>query len=101
MKEALSTFSVSVDSNVYSLITCKKSCYALMNYFSCEIRLEATDIIMLLTPNDACNVSEEELRLLLLDELLDYSLREKISEQTDDVRTLILSNAFSNTKMVG
>ena len=39
--------------------------------------------------------SNKEIRLLLLDELLDYSLRESISEQTEDVRNVILANAFS------
>ena len=72
-----------------------------MNYISCQIDLVEQKIIITATLNDDCKKTIKELKSLLLDELLDYSLREIISEKTEHVRTLILSNAFSNTKLVG
>ena len=42
----------------------------------------------------------DQIKALLLDELLDYSLRASIADQTENVRNIILSNAFSNTKLV-
>lgn len=94
-------FSMSLSKDVYSLSVCKKASYALMNLVSCEISISQESIDIKVLRNNQCELSESELELLILDELLDYSLREEISDKTEHIRTVILSNAFSNTKLVG
>ena len=93
-------FVVEVDANVYTLLACQKACYALMQYMSSKISTADCSVILEVFPTRDCDKSVDELKELLFDELLDYSLREKIFEKTDAIRTLILSNAFSNTKLV-
>lgn len=94
------TFDVNVDSNVYSLEVCQKACYAMMGRLSCLIKTEGNTIRIKATIINALGDTSATLEAMLLDELLDYSLREKICNQTKDIRNIILSNAFSNTKLV-
>ena len=72
-----------------------------MSLASCEI--QKGDAFFTVTVNVIPDTpqSNKEIRLLLLDELLDYSLRESISDQTEDVRNVILANAFSRSRLVG
>jgi His-Xaa-Ser system protein HxsD len=93
-------FSLSLDSSVYSLSVIQKSCYALMHLFSVNISRYENNFLLKIQPLSS-DLSSKELEGLLLDELLDYSLREKISEKTEGVRNLILANAFSKTKLIG
>jgi His-Xaa-Ser system protein HxsD len=93
-------FDLKLDSNVYSLDVCKKASYALMDYISCEIKTINSEIIIEAFKSSDSEYDADQLQALLLDELLDYSLRESISKQTEDVKNIILSNAFSNTKLV-
>lgn len=95
------SFVVDIDQAVYSLTSVKKACYALMQFMSCQLSVDGDKIVIKSYPVADCAKGPEELEALLLDELLDYSLREIISEKTDPTRNLILSNAFSNTKLVG
>jgi His-Xaa-Ser system protein HxsD len=94
-------FSVQVDPAVYSLNCLKKACYAIMTLASCDIQKEENVFTVTLNVLPDISQSNKEIRLLLLDELLDYSLRESISEQTEDVRNVILANAFSRSRLVG
>jgi His-Xaa-Ser system protein HxsD len=94
-------FDVELDSGVYGLLVCQKACYALMNYISCQISTSDTKIKIVATVNSDCGKSTSELKGLLMDEMIDYALRETISAKTESVRNIILSNAFSNTKLIG
>jgi len=88
--------------DVYSMECVKKSCYALMGIGSSEIRTSTDGKIlvkMVILPE--VNQSDSDLRQLLFDELLDYSLRESIFEQTEGVRNVILANAFSRSRLIG
>ena len=84
------------------MIVCQKACYALMNLISCSIGSVDSESFWTIEASisEGCEKSVSELKHLLLDELLDYSLREKISEKTEPIRNLILSNAFSNSGLV-
>ena len=95
------SFEMAVDSRVYGLLVCQKACYALMGEISCQLSVDESEIVIAVTALPECELDEGQIRSLLLDELLDYSLREKIGEATETVRNIILSNAFSNTKLVG
>ena len=69
---------------------------------SCEItKIEGGGLEVLLYVVKDTKHSDAEISQVLLDELLDYSLRESIAEQTEDVRNLILANAFSRSRLVG
>ncbi len=94
-------FEVSVDVNVYSLEVCKKACYALMSLMSCQLRQLGETVVIEAHVNSDGKKDVPELTELLLDELLDYSLRETISSKTEGIRNVILSNAFSNSKLIG
>ena len=72
-----------------------------MSLASCEIQKEEALFTVTVNVISDASQSNNEIRLLLLDELLDYSLRESISEQTEDVRNIILANAFSRSRLVG
>lgn len=91
-----------IDSAVYSMECVKKSCYALMAIGSSEIRtLTDHQILVKMAILQDINQSDAEIRQLLFDELLDYSLRESISKQTEGVRNVILANAFSRSRLIG
>lgn len=104
MKNVIATesrsFQAKINPSIYSLLVCQKACYALMNYMSCKIDYVGDDLVIEVNVSDECDKTLDDLNHLLLDELLDYALREKISEKTEPVRNLILSNAFSNTGLV-
>jgi His-Xaa-Ser system protein HxsD len=93
-------FKLELDVNVYSLEVCKKACYALMNYISCQLASSESHITITASINGDYTEDVDQMKALLFDELLDYSLRESISSQTENLRNIILSNAFSNTKLI-
>ena len=94
------SFVVEVDPTIYSALVCQKACYALMAYISCSVKDVGDKLVIEANISPECDKSIRELNDLLLDELMDYSLREKISEKTESIRNLILSNAFSNTSLI-
>ena len=93
-------FELRVDPEIYSIEVCKKSCYALMFLFSSKISVESKQLVINASINQETTETIPQLQELLLDELLDYSLRESISLKTEAVRNVILSNAFSKTRLV-
>ena len=93
-------FDLDVDSNIYSIDVCKKACYALMAYISCSFKISQSKITITAVISGEHTEDIDQIEALLLDELLDYSLRESISSQTENLRNIILSNAFSNTKLI-
>jgi len=96
------SFVLEVSLDVYNLHVCKKACYALMGLVSCEIDCDENNRARIeVTASKDCKLDEASLRQFLTDELLDYSLREEIGIKTENIRNIILSNAFSNTKLVG
>tara|TARA_B110000503_G_scaffold130798_1_gene204609 strand:- start:510 stop:827 length:318 start_codon:yes stop_codon:yes gene_type:complete len=94
------SFELEVDLDVYSLEVCKKACYALMAYISCNLEISKSQLTIKAMVSGEHLEDVEQIKALLLDELLDYSLRASISDQTENIRNVILSNAFSNTKLV-
>ena len=94
------SFELEIDPNVYSIEVCKKACYALMSYISCNLETSRSKITIKAMISGEHTEEVDQIKALLLDELLDYSLRASIADQTENVRNIILSNAFSNTKLV-
>lgn len=94
------SFELEVDREIYDLEVCKKACYALMAYISCKFEMDKSKITIKAIVSSEHSEELEEIEALLLDELLDYSLRASITIQTSNVKNIILSNAFSKTKLV-
>jgi His-Xaa-Ser system protein HxsD len=55
-------------------------------------------VVIMLPPSS--RETPEELLALFYRELADQELREKVAEQTRDIRALLLAHAFSRTDLV-
>lgn len=95
---------IDVDLNIFSLVTIKKVCYRLSDIFNFEISKSCqvpNKVIVKLTTNT--NINDEQIKQIRDDFntlLIDYDLRETIRDETKEVRTLILANAFSNSTLM-
>ncbi len=90
--------SVTFDSQVYSLTAVKKAAYKYLDCFSADISIVGTKINCRLTftsSND--HGSRQRLVEDFRKEVLDQDLREALKVETEAVRNLILSYAFSQT----
>lgn len=86
------------DDRVYSVITLQKAAYRFINYFACNFSLTENQIRCEVESSgnltlESFNAKVHEFKK----EVLDQHLREKIRTETEDVRNLILSVAFSST----
>jgi His-Xaa-Ser system protein HxsD len=92
------TISVTFDSQVYSLTAVKKAAYKYLDRFSADISIVDTKINCRLTSTSS---NDQGRRQLLVEdfrkEVLDQDLRETLKVETEAVRNLILSYAFSKT----
>ena len=90
--------SVTFDSQVYSLTAVKKAAYRYLDRFSADISIVETKIDCRLTPTSSNE--QGSLQRLVEDfrkEVLDQDLREALKVETEALRNLILSYAFSQT----
>lgn len=86
------------DSSIYSVISVQKTCYFFMELISSDIRIENGLIRCTITYRDKITDDlKEQFVSRFRNEVLDNSLRDKISEETSEVRNLILGLAFSKT----
>src|SRR4051812_36587837 len=89
---------VTFDSQVYSLTAVKKAAYKYLDRFSADISIVDTTISCRLTSTSS---NEQGSRQRLIEdfrkEVLDQDLRETLKSETEAVRNLILSYAFSRT----
>lgn len=89
------------DSNVFSLETIKRALYRYADICSFDIGLTDQQIKVTLHVTTPANpVNTEDLCARIRNEVLDQDLRDTISRDTANIRTLILANAFSNTGLV-
>lgn len=97
-------FSLDVDLRIHSLMSVKKACYRFADRFDIQLtQSSAEHVSVVFRPlgKDAPTGSRlAELASQLRREILDQDLRESIFEQTKEVRTLILAEAFSNTGLL-
>lgn len=83
----------------YSADAVQRAAYRLSDRMSCELQSEPDAYVCIVHPGPG----EDELDRLIADfrnEVLDYTLRERIREETRDVRTVILALAFTDTQLV-
>lgn len=83
------------DVRVFSLDTIKRALYHFSDKCSFDIQLKDNDITVTIHSN-----VEENLLAKIKNEVLDQDLRDTLSKETANIRTLILANAFSNTGLI-
>lgn len=99
--EETSDIDLYFDSRVFSLDTIKKALYRFADLCSFDILLIDQQIkvtLHVLTPANQSTING--LCFRIRNEVLDQDLRDTISKDTANIRTLILANAFSNTGLI-
>jgi His-Xaa-Ser system protein HxsD len=87
---------LSFDRSTASIDAIQRAVYRLSDRLSCDIvaREDAVEVVVHPTDPDA---EVEQLLGDLRNEVLDQTLRERVREETTDVRNLVLALAFSKT----
>jgi His-Xaa-Ser system protein HxsD len=89
-----------INKSIYSLVTIKKAAYRFIKVFSISFSESSDSYICDMSFPDKYN--EEHVDFYIDDfnkEILDQDLRERIKKETEPVRNLILSHAFSKTDL--
>lgn len=93
------SISVSVDLGVYSEMTIKKACYRIGDQAVAELTLE-NEGRMLVEISAIGDQPADQLKSRFLQELLDHDLREKVAEETNPIRNLIMAHALSRVPLI-
>lgn len=88
---------ITFDLHAYSIDAIQRAAYGLASLASAEVRLRDADIICTLRPRTTPPIADLADRLR--DSAIDEALRERIREETADVRNLILSVAYSRIEL--
>lgn len=92
---------LSFDNNVFPLDTIKKALYRFADRCSFDVELMGQQIkVTLHVLNNLPEQAIDDLCFKIRNEVLDQDLRDTISKETVNIRTLILANAFSNTGLI-
>lgn len=91
MKEDVITF----DAHVFSLDTVKRALYRFSD--KCSFDVQIKDNIITVTFQTKL---QDDWIGRIKNEVLDQDLRDTLSKETANIRTLILANAFSNTGLI-
>jgi His-Xaa-Ser system protein HxsD len=90
---------LSFDSSTASLDAIQRAVYRLSDRLSCDVVAADTRVEVVVHPADP-DADLEPLIGDLRNEVLDQTLRERVREETSDVRNLVLALAFSRTGLV-
>lgn len=91
MKEDVITF----DALVFSLDTVKRTLYRFSDKCSFDIQMKDNVITVTFQAK-----TQDDWIARIKNEVLDQDLRDTLSKETANIRTLILANAFSNTGLI-
>ncbi len=83
------------DVRIFSLDTIKRALYRFSDKCSFDIQLKDNDITVIIYAK-----VDEDLSAKIKNEVLDQDLRDTLSQETANIRMLILANAFSNTGLI-
>ncbi|MGZ8934966.1 MAG: His-Xaa-Ser system protein HxsD [Methylobacter sp.] len=98
---SLNQAELSFDNQVFTLDTIKRALYRFADRCSFDIeRLDKQTKVTLHVASGLPQTAMDELCSRIRNEVLDQDLRDSISQETANIRTLILANAFSNTKLI-
>ena len=91
---------VEFDATVHSLAVMNAAAYRLIGVASCQIERSENKFICRLTPSETSvkgsPPSLEAIKARYIDLVTDEALRERLSQQTEPMRNLILSLAFGS-----
>ena len=94
-------FSIYLSKDIYALEAIQKALYAYSDKLSSSIEDNSKNqYILNISTLDNYKESIENLEKDLLNEINDHCIRIKISEETKDIRNLILAHAFSKTPLI-
>ena len=88
------------DLDVFSLDTVKKTLYRFADKASFDLEIVDKRVQVRVSSLNPLAVTTDSLITLIKNELIDQDLRDTISRETRDIRTLILANAFSDSGLV-
>ena len=93
---------IQVDLKLYSIDTVKKVCYKFSDRYFSDLILKTDNqaVVQFRVPDTITKESFAALKADFAQELIDQDLRNKIFNETRVTRNLILTNAFSNTKLI-
>lgn len=97
------TIRTTIDLRIYRLSAVKKAAYRLAERLTASIASDdesSVAVTFTFKPGTTEPVAREAVRLFA-QELLDQDLRESVAEETEQLRTLILAQAFSKTDLIG
>lgn len=92
--------SIEFDPKLFGVDTIKRAAYRLADRATFEFALSDKALTVIVSPAS----SEADLQAVVVDlhrEVLDQDLRDRLSAETQQIRTLILASAFSNTPFGG
>lgn len=92
---------LSFDSNIFSIDTLKRTFYRFSDLCSFDISINDNknyDVVIYVSK--AFSENMDDLTFKIRNEVLDQDLRDSLSKETANIRTLILANAFSNTGLI-
>lgn len=90
---------VELDSSLYTPDSVKETVYKFSDKFSTIIRKQDDLLVLDITFNSP-ETKWEDIKQEFEKELIDQSLRERIREETADIRRVILAHTFSQTSIV-
>ncbi len=91
----MKTLELVFDVRVFSLDTIKRALYRFADKCSFDVQQKDSDIIVTIHSKVDIDLSDR-----IRNEVLDQDLRDSLSKETANIRTLILANAFSNTGLI-
>lgn len=95
------TYHLRLDKTVYSLEAVQKAAYRFIDRLVIVISQDEQQLLCDIDSVEGIDKSFEEILARFKQELLDQQLRRQIKEETESVRNLILSFAFSRSGLQG
>lgn len=92
---------LTLDQSVYSLEAVQKAAYRFIDRLTILISQDGKQIVCEIEPVASLSKPYEEVLASFKQELLDQQLRSQIKAETESVRNLILSLAFSRSGLQG
>lgn len=93
------TIELEISGNLFSKVTVLKTLYWFGDKFLVDIAPKENNYLVSLKPLSSSNLSNDDLEHYLQKvqrDLIDFSLRETINNETTNIRELLIAKAFSN-----
>ncbi|MCY1274473.1 His-Xaa-Ser system protein HxsD [compost metagenome] len=88
-----------LDERAYSLSVAQRTAYSVANDFAVEVQSQEHRITLVVMPNSASVTAEslpsDHVRALILQQLNDFALRERVQQETAGIRETLILTAFA------